>query len=127
MELDIKYHVAENLFRSFWINLLEKELANKDLAGYQIIGEEEGLEPILTFDEFDIEIELIPNAKNRSLKLRLLDEITYALSEKYLKDNDLESISHDDEYPFITETTFTIRDIKKGTRFYSIVKKYRGV
>ncbi|MFT5951214.1 MAG: hypothetical protein ACI9BN_001477, partial [Francisella sp.] len=33
----------------------------------------------------------------------------------------------DSECPFVTEATFTIRDIKKGTRFFYIVKKYRGV
>ena len=37
MELDIKYHAAENLFRSFWIDFLEKQLSNKDLDTHQVI------------------------------------------------------------------------------------------
>ena len=126
MELDIKYHVSENLFRSFWINLLEKELKNKEAAGYQIVGAEEGLYPILYFDEFDIEIEQVPNTKNYSLKLRLGDEIIDILVEDYQNRNEIK-INAGDELPFITEATFTIRDLTKGTRFFTIVKKYRGI
>lgn len=125
MELDIKYHVAENLFRSFWVDLLQRELANKDLDSHQII-EVDG-SPVLYLDEFDIEIELISNTQNRSMKLRLGDYTYETLVEQYLKASGLESISSEQECPFITEATFTIRDLKKGTRFFAIVKKYRGV
>ncbi|AXA34082.1 hypothetical protein [Francisella adeliensis] len=125
MELDIKYHVAENLFRSFWVDLLQRELANKDLDSHQII-EVDG-SPVLYLDEFDIEIELISNTQNRSMKLRLGDYTYETLVEQYLKASSLESISSEQESPFITEATFTIRDLKKGTRFFAIVKKYRGI
>lgn len=125
MELDIKYHVTENLFRNFWIDFLQKELANKELGSHQVI-ELDGVS-ILYFDEFDIEIELNPNTQNRSMKLRLGDYTYETLVEQYLKASGLESISSEEECPFITEATFTIRDLKKGTRFFAIVKKYRGI
>jgi hypothetical protein len=125
MDLDIKYHVTENLFRSFWIDFLERELANKDQDGHQVIDVDD--DQILYLEEFDIEIERIPNAKNRSMKLRLGDGTFETLEKQYLATSGLESISTDSECPFITEATFTIRDIRKGTRFFSIVKKYRGI
>lgn len=125
MDLNITYHTNENHFRSFWIDFLEKELANKDLDSHQII-ELDG-DQILYLDEFDIEIELVPNAKNRSMKLRLGDSTFEEVEKLYLAANDLESIPADSQCPFITETVFTIRDIKNGTRFFSIVKKYRGI
>lgn len=125
MELDIKYHTTENLFRSFWLSLLEKELTNKNLDSHQVIDIDG--DQILYFDEFDIEIELVPNAKNRSMKLRLGDITFKTLENQYLAATGLESIPNDSEYPFITQTTFTIRDLTKGTKFFSIVKKYRGV
>ena len=124
MEKIVKYHVAENTFRIFWINLLERQLKDKEMASHQIIDVDG--DQILYLDEFDIEIELVPNAKNRSMKLRLGDTAYQDLEEKYLADNNLESIS-EEECPFITETTFTIRDLTKGTRFFTIVKKYRGI
>ena len=125
MELDIKYHVTENLFRSFWIDFLEKQLANKDLDTHQVI-EVDG-DRILYLEEFDIEIELVSDTKNKSMKLRLGDGTFETLEKQYLVASELESIPADIECPFITEAIFTIRDIKKGTRFFAIVKKYRGI
>jgi hypothetical protein len=125
MDLDIKYHAAENLFRSFWIDFLEKQLSNKDLDTHRVIDVDG--DQILYLEEFDIEIELVPDTKNKSMKLRLGDGTFETLEKQYLAANNIESIPADSECPFVTEATFTIRDIKKGTRFFYIVKKYRGV
>ena len=125
MNLDIKYHATENLFRSFWIDFLEKQLSIKNLDTHQVI--EVDSDRILYLEEFDIEIELISDTKNKSMKLRLGDGTFKTLEKQYLAANNLESIPTDNEHPFVTEATFTIRDIKKGTRFFAIVKKYRGI
>ena len=124
MESKFKYHTLENRFRTFWINLLERELADKELANHQVI-DADGVE-VLYLEDFDIEIELVPNAKNRSMKLSVGDATYEILKEKYLAENDGEVIS-DDNCPFVTETTFTIRDLRKGTRFFTIVRKFRGI
>jgi hypothetical protein len=125
MHLDITYQTSENHFRSFWIDFLEKQLSNKDLDAHQVIDVDG--DQILYLEEFDIEIELVPDTKNKSMKLRLGDDTFEILEKQYLAANSIKSIPADSECPFVTEATFTIRDIKKGTRFFSIIKKYRGI
>lgn len=128
MELNTKYHLKENLFRSFWLRLLERELADKDLANHETL-EAEGSEDLLRasylyLNEFDIEIELLPEAKNKAMKLRLGSKIKPLIDKKFQEESDVVSTGSDDEFGFVTETIFTIRDVKKDTRLHAIVRAY---
>ena len=123
-----KYHNLEKLFRSYWVTLLQRELANKNMAAYELCGkdEDDNREAMLYLPEFDIEIQLIPNTKNKSMKLRLGYDLIELLVNKYCVDNELPALVEGDEIPFATETIFTLRDLRKDSRFCAIVRTYLG-
>ena len=123
-----KYHNLEKLFRSYWVTLLQRELANKNMAAYELCGkdEEDDRDAMLYLPEFDIEIELLHDTKNKAMKLRLGSDLIELLVNKYCADNELPSLVEGDEIPFVTETKFTLRDLRKDSRFCAIVRTYLG-
>lgn len=123
-----KYHNLEKLFRSYWVTLLQRELANKNMAAYELCGkdDEDDREAMLYLPEFDIEIQLIPNTKNKSMKLRLGYDLIEYLIKKHSEEDDSQDVVSESEVPFVTETTFTLRDLRKDSMFCAIVRTYLG-
>jgi hypothetical protein len=123
-----KYHNLEKLFRSYWVTLLQRELANNNMAAYELCGKDENdyRDAMLYLPEFDIEITLIPNTKNKAMKLVLGYDLIELLVKKYCEDNQLQGLDSDSKVPFVTQTVFTLRDLRKDSRFCAIVRTYLG-